>query len=238
MQTAFVAGATGYTGQYVVEQLVGRGVTTVAHIRPDSPRLLEWRDRFEALGSGVDSCAWEPEMMRETLCRLQPTLVFALLGTTRARMGDLGASGGDPASASYEAVDYGMTMMVLEASLAAESSPRFVYLSAAGVSSTSPGAYLRARWRVEQEVLASGLPYTIARPSFITGPDREESRPAERIASVLSDGALTVAGWMGATVFRERYRSISGASLGDALVQLSMSPDAENRIVGSEGLRS
>ena len=40
---AFVAGATGFTGREVVRLLVERGVPAVAHVRPDSPRLEEWK---------------------------------------------------------------------------------------------------------------------------------------------------------------------------------------------------
>ena len=47
---AFVAGATGFTGREVVAELVRRGVRTLAHVRPDSSRLDEWRERFEAMG--------------------------------------------------------------------------------------------------------------------------------------------------------------------------------------------
>ena len=53
MQIAFVAGATGYTGREVVRVLLERGVRTVAHVRPDSPHVDEWRSRFEAQGAAV-----------------------------------------------------------------------------------------------------------------------------------------------------------------------------------------
>ena len=50
-RVAFVAGATGYTGVQVVRQLAALERTpplrVVAHVRPDSTRLAEWRTRFE-----------------------------------------------------------------------------------------------------------------------------------------------------------------------------------------------
>jgi len=54
----------------------------------------------------------------------------------------------------------------------------------------------------EGEVRASGLPYLIARPFFITGPDRRESRPGERIAAKVTDKVLGLAGHLGATALR------------------------------------
>src|SRR5215217_2597869 len=85
MLTAFVAGATGYTGREVVRALVARGVRAVAHVRPDSPRLAEWRERFGEVGADVDATPWEEPAIRAALARWRPTHVFALLGTTRER---------------------------------------------------------------------------------------------------------------------------------------------------------
>ena len=47
---AFVAGATGFVGRAVVPALRRAGVTTIAHVRPDSARLDEWRKRFASTG--------------------------------------------------------------------------------------------------------------------------------------------------------------------------------------------
>ena len=173
--TAFVAGATGYTGQALVDELRARGVHTIAHVRPDSAALPHCRRQFEALGAAVDTTAWTEPAMAATLRRHQPHAVFALLGTTRARMR---TSGGTD---SYETVDYGLTALLLRAMLEAAPAARFIYLSAVGVGPSARGAYLRVRWRFEQELRASGAAWTIARPAVITG-HRPESRPLERIA--------------------------------------------------------
>ena len=73
--------------------LVARGVRTVAHVRPDSPRVDEWRQRFETAGAAVDSTPWGDAEMVHTLSTLQPTHVFSLLGTTRARRRESAARG-------------------------------------------------------------------------------------------------------------------------------------------------
>ena len=236
-QPAFVTGATGFTGREVVRLLRERGVPTVAHVRPDSPRLSEWRQRFESAGVQVDATPWEREAMTGTLKRLQPGFVFALLGTVRARMKSARTEGRDPASESYEAVDYGLTVILLEAALACGSLPRFIYLSAAGVRDNSGSGYYRARARVERRLFESGLTYCIARPSFITGPGRDAPRPAERIGAALTDGALRVAGLVGARKLRARYASTSNTILAEALVGMALDPGAKNRIFESEDLR-
>ncbi len=56
---AFVAGATGYTGRELVRVLAESGRKVVAHVRPDSSRLDEWRERFAALGATLDTTPWE-----------------------------------------------------------------------------------------------------------------------------------------------------------------------------------
>ena len=144
---AFVAGATGYTGQQVVRALRRRGVRTIAHVRPDSSRRPHFEAEWSELGAEADSTAWEPEAMAARIRELKPTLVFGLLGTTKARVTAEKKRGGP--GLGYEAVDYGMTMMVLEGCRRVDPPPRFVYLSALGVRETSPGSYYHARWKVE-----------------------------------------------------------------------------------------
>jgi len=234
-QVAFVAGATGYTGREVVRILREGSIRTVAHVRPDSSRLDHWRGRFEALGAELDTTAWEQRAMSATLAQLRPTLVFALLGITRARAQGEAKAGLE--ASTYESVDYGLTAMLRRAAAALEPAPRFVYLSSAAVKESKPGSYMNARWKVEQELLAGSMPYTIARPSFISGDDRDDGRMGERVGSSIVDAALGVAGLFGAKRMRDRYRSTSNTVLADALVRLALAPEAANHIIESENLR-
>jgi nucleoside-diphosphate-sugar epimerase len=231
---AFVAGATGFTGREAVRALRDRGLRVVAHVRPDSPRLAEWRARFEALGAEVDATAWHAGALGETLRRIEATHVFALLGTTKARAREAAARG---AAESYDSVDYGLTRLLLDAAVASGLLPRFVYLSATGVSPHTRNAYLAVRARVEAELRGSGLPFTIARPSFITGPDRDAPRPLERLAATSADAALGLAARLGGRRLADRYRSTTNAALATALVRLALDPAAENRVFESEDLR-
>jgi len=235
--SAFVAGATGFTGREVVRRLRDKGVPTVAHVRPDSPRLDEWRARFEGMGASVDTTPWAREVLTATLRSLQPAWVFGLLGTVRARMKLARAQGRDPQSESYEAVDYGLTRMLLEAARDCGSSPRFIYLSAAGVKRNATNPYYRARARIEQSLAESGLGYCIARPSFITGPDRDDRRPLERAGAAVADGLLRAAGRLGARKWEARYSSTTNGILAEALVRMALAPEPANRVFESEELR-
>jgi nucleoside-diphosphate-sugar epimerase len=234
VQIAFVAGATGYTGREVVRLLVGRGVRTVAHVRPDSPRVEEWRQRFEAEGAAVDVTPWTDAEITQTLSTLQPTHVFALLGTTRARRRASAAHG---TSETYEAIDYGLTAILIRAAVASGSRPRFVYLSSLGVREDATSPYLVARWRAESVLRASGLPFTIARPSLVTGPGRDESRPLERVSAAVVDATAGIARLFGAHRLAGRVRSMTGPALAAGLVRQAFDPAAENATLGAEELR-
>lgn len=233
MQIAFVAGATGYTGREVVRELVGRGVRTVAHVRPDSSRVDEWRARFEAGGAAVDTTPWNDAAMMNTLSALQPTHVFSLLGTTRARRRASAARG---RAESYESIDYGLTALLIRAAVASGSRPRFVYLSSIGVREHSTNPYLVARWRAESVLRASGLPYTIARPSFITGPGRDEPRLLERAGAGVANVIAGLARVVGARRLAGSVRSLTGAELATGLVRQAFDSAGENITIGTDEL--
>jgi uncharacterized protein YbjT (DUF2867 family) len=232
---AWVAGATGYTGREVVARACALGRRVHAHVRPDSPRLEAHRERFESLGAIVEATPWERGALATRLAEVQPTEIYALLGTTQARARAAAKSGAPPAD--YAAVDVGLTLMLYRACEDAGIRPRFVYLSALGAGPKASTAYMRARWEVEAALRAGGLPYTIVRPSFISGPDREERRLGERVGATVGDALLGVVGALGGAKIRDRFRSIDAAGLARALVDLAVDPATAGAIIEADGLR-
>jgi uncharacterized protein YbjT (DUF2867 family) len=208
-------------------------VETVAHVRPGSSSLAALRERLTAHGATVDTTAWELDAMIETLRERRPTLVFALLGTTRKRASAEGMDG----VAGYETVDYGLTKLLLDACAQAVPQARFVYLSSLGVTEGTRNAYLSARARVEAALREGTQPYTIARPSFITGPDRAEDRPGERVGAAMADAMLRAAGWFGAHGLRDRYRSMDATTLATGLIRAALDPDAAGQVLEADALR-
>jgi uncharacterized protein YbjT (DUF2867 family) len=211
-ERAFVAGATGLTGRYVVQHLRSVDIPTTAHIRPDSSRLQSWSDRFVAQGAEISTAVWDIDSMEEALRLARPTIVFALLGTTkkRSRAGD-----GD-----YQTVDYGLTACLIDACCRLENKPRLIYLSAVGVKPDSTSAYYVARAQSEAKLQESGLTGLIARPSFILG-DRDDGRPGESLGAPIVDGLLACARVIGAGKLAAPYRSMTGEELASGLVELS-----------------
>ena len=225
---AFVAGATGYAGREVVRALRARGARVHAHVRPDSARLAEWRERFGELGAVIDVSPWDAHAITGTISRIQPTHVFALLGTTRAR------ARAEP-GASYETVDYGLTHTLIQATTQAAPDALFVYLSALGARAGARSAYLAVRGRIEQELQTSTLRHLVARPALITGPDRDDRRPAEQLAARIVDAALSAARSVGARSIHASYASLTGREVGEGLAILALA--GTTGVVGPRELR-
>lgn len=234
--TAIIFGATGLTGRHVVEALSKQGVSVIAHIRPDSSQLATWKPRFEAMGAKVSTAAWTNEAIEALVHASKPSVVFALLGTTQARGKQAAKEGRDASKETYAAVDVALTEMVLRACASLEVKPRLVYLSSVGSGENASGAYLQARAQVESALKRSGVPYTVARPSFIVG-ERADARPAEKLVP-LANGLLNVLGALGAKKTRDRYRSITGEELARVLVRVSTDAASRNRILESEDIQA
>ena len=234
MPKAFVTGATGYTGQAVVKELLHHGLPVVAHIRPDSSKLDTWREMFLGLGAQVDTSAWTVDALGEALSRHQPKLIFSLIGTTRHRAAEEGMG----ASEAYERVDYGLSRCLLDATQQSGVMATFVYLSAMGARAGASNPYMAVRGRFEAELRDTGLPYLIARPAFITGDDRAESRPMERVGASLIDVALKPLTWMGLGQTRDQYASMDSSTLARGLVRGALDADSIGKTVGPAEIRA
>ena len=225
--TAFVLGATGFVGREVVRQLAVRATPVVAHVRPDSKSLAEWKQKLEALGATVDTTTWDPAALAAALDRHGANQLYILIGTTRGKA-KADAVEGD----IYEKVDYGLTKIAVEAAQQSKSKPRLVYLSGIGASATARGAYMRARGKAEDTVRGSGLPWVMARPAIITG-ERDDSRVGERFGAVVGDGLLAVAGLF-SKALAQKYASTTPDVLASALIRIGEAPEHDRAFAGAE----
>lgn len=224
--TAIVLGASGFVGREVVRQLCVRGTQAIAHVRPQS--LEKWRDPFTQLGATVDGTPWDTVAMTARFRDLKPAQLYILIGTTK------NAAKRDKIDGDiYEQIDFGLTRIAVEAARASETTPRIVYLSSVGADANARSAYLRARGKAEETVMTSGLPWAIARPSFITG-ERDESRPGERSAAAIGDGLLAVAGVLGGKKLRDKYRSTTPDVLASALIRIGEAPEHDRIVEGAD----
>jgi uncharacterized protein YbjT (DUF2867 family) len=227
-----VFGATGYVGRAVVEVAARTEdvARVTAHARPGS----EHAAALEAMASDlvhVDRTPLEAGQLSATLEACGPSHLFICHGTTARRARREGLQ------SPYEAIDLGLTELVLAAAGAVSPPPRIVYLSAIGASPGARGAYLRARWRAEEAVRSSGLPYTICRAPLLGGPDRREARPLETLARTVADPLLSALGAVGLTRLRDRLSSMDATEAAEGMVRSGFHYMTINRVVESDELR-
>ena len=243
MQHRFIIiGATGYAGSAVVSYLCDKKIETIAHIRPDSSNLEKAKKRFSHLGAKIDTTEWSASAFREMLLQHQPTHVFSMLGTTQARAKKDAKSGKD---STYEHVDRDLSLLLLHAlediapKLAEQHNqpPRYLFLSSIGVVDDTKNRYLRARADVEREVRQANIPWIIAQPSFISGPDRPESRPLERFGSIVVDAITATLSIVGIKGPYQKYGTLSAAQLAAGLVELSLDETCYNKTLDTTAIR-
>ena len=227
MSGVFIAGASGYTGRALIPAWSAAGQRVVAHIREGSAQRTSMETHCRAHNAEMHVCAWTMAAMEEALAEHSPRFVFACLGTTKKRA--------SKENESYESVDYGLTRLLMDACEGMAEPPRFVYLSAVGAERPTRNAYMAARHRVESELAATRLRWTVVRPSFITGPDRAESRPMERAGAAAVDGLLGALSLVGGRGVRDRYASLSGEALAAAMVRLALADEAAGKNAAHAG---
>lgn len=156
--TVLVTGATGFLGRRVVRQLLEGGQEVRAIVRaPGRESVLSPPPTDVCYGDVSD-----PDALAEA-CRGIDTVVH-LVAVIR----------GGPRQ--FAAVNREGTANVAAAAKAAGSVKHLVHLSAIGAAADPRLQYLHSKWQGEQEVIKSGVRYTIIRPSLIFGPGDEFTR--------------------------------------------------------------
>jgi uncharacterized protein YbjT (DUF2867 family) len=150
-----ILGGTGFVGGYLVDALFAHGHQPVVLVRPGSEERVSWRERctliagevaddgaVRALVQGSDALIYNIGILRELAGRGITFEALHWRGAKRAM--DL-------------AVDAG--------------GRRFLLMSANGVRADGT-TYQRTKYKAEEYLRTTGLPFTIYRPSVIFGPPR------------------------------------------------------------------
>ena len=156
---AFLTGSTGYVGRQIVRDLVKAGHNVRALIRPGSePKLpSEVRDKIEiAHGDTTD-----PSTLRGKLDGCAAVINLPGLLREFPRKG-----------ITFQKVHFEGTKNLAEEAKRA-GVKRFVQMSALGVRAGSTTGYQKTKWLAEEYLRASGLDWTIFRPSVIFGREDE-----------------------------------------------------------------
>lgn len=181
-----VAGATGNTGQQLVQNLIDQGHKPTALVRESSDT--------SGLPQGVDLRHGDLADLQAGVCDGMEAVIFAA------------GSGGSTGPEMTEKVDRDGAKRLID--LANESGvKRFVMLSSIGADQSNPtgdiAPYLNAKHEADEYLKASGMTYSILRPVALTndgrgkdvilGKDVDKSAKASRadVAYVLAEAATT-----------------------------------------------
>jgi uncharacterized protein YbjT (DUF2867 family) len=149
MQTVFIAGASGYIGSRLCDELTRRGHTVIALARPGSVRKLPAACRV-VVGDALNADSYAAQV--------PPGCTFIHL---------VGVAHPSPSKAQdFLSVDLASVYASLRA---ATHAAHFVYIS---VAQPAPlmAAYIRARQAAERLIVQSGLSASILRPWYVLGP--------------------------------------------------------------------
>lgn len=149
----FLTGSTGYVGGTIRAALAGR------------PLRLLVRDKAAA----ADLAGPDVELVEGDVTRPE-TLRGAMDGCEAVV--HLVAIIAEEGGATFDGVIHRGTVNVVEEGQRA-GIRRFVHMSALGATDDPRYAYMQAKWRAEQAVKASGISWTIFRPSVVFGPGDE-----------------------------------------------------------------
>jgi len=130
--------------------------------------------------------------------------VFVAVGTTQKKVkGD---------KAAYRKVDYDIPVNAAQYSSEAGCN-RFLLVSSVGADSLSSNFYLKLKGEVEDKISSMSIPsISIFRPSMLLG-NRQESRPMESIAQVMSKGL--------SFLFPGKFKPIAAENVAKAMIAAS-----------------
>lgn len=197
-KTAILLGATGLTGNLLLQQLLKEN---------DFQKIILFsRSSVKLQHSKLEEHLIDLFQLENYKGQFHADVVFCCVGTTQKKT---------PDKETYRKVDFGIP--VTAAKLARQNSiPKMIVVSAIEADKNSRFFYNKTKGEMEEAVLAEEIAETyILRPSLIDG-NREESRPFElawkkvmRLANFIMIGPL------------KKYRSIQAETIASAMQILS-----------------
>ena len=177
LRTALVLGATGLVGKTLVEQLCRdhRYQTVTCLVRKPLSKGF-----FSASANNADKIqpiVVDFENLQDYQGYFGCQHIYVCLGTTIKKAGT---------KAAFRKVDFQYVHVAAQLARA-QRAASFVWISSVGANAKSNNFYLRVKGELENAIISmSGLHNASAvRPSLLLG-EREDMRPAEKFASVLS----------------------------------------------------
>jgi len=159
MEKVLITGGTGFVGRYVVNLALKKGYEVHLLVR----NLKKAENIFgDTIHCHVIDDLTKIEKLRDTIKILKPDYVIHLIGIIQ----EIKSKG-----VTFEKVHFEYSKCLYE--VLKELPPKkIIHMSALGVDEKAPSKYHITKLKAEKELLKSGLPYVILRPSFILGPEQ------------------------------------------------------------------
>lgn len=205
LKTALVLGATGLVGKTLVEQLCldHRYQTVTCLLRKPLPH-----DFFTTNADKVQPIVVDFENLQDYQGYFGCDHIYVCLGTTIKKAGSKSA---------FRKVDFEYVHVAAQLAKA-QHAVSFVWISSVGANAKSTNFYLRVKGELENAILGmSGLNNASAvRPSLLLG-ERQEMRPAEKFASMLSPllSQLLIGGL-------SKYKPVQAADVAAQMIRLQV----------------
>ncbi|MBF0635210.1 MAG: complex I NDUFA9 subunit family protein [Nitrospinae bacterium] len=212
----FVTGGTGFVGSYVLQSLRNAGHDVRVLVRKGSERKLPFTDGLSIVhGDQGGDAGWESalEGVDAVIHLVGIIREFPSRGITFQKL---------HTEATRQIVDAAVRMGV----------KKIAHMSANGASQTGVSAYQRTKWEGERAVTASGLEWTIFRPSVIFGDPVGRMEFASELAKVVRIAPVFPV--FGGGMFK--LSPVAVENVAECFVKALAEPSAKNRVFHLGGM--
>jgi NADH dehydrogenase len=201
----FVTGGTGFIGSYIIDELIAKGYEIFALVRRESKDKIISHKNISCIYGDI----FHKHVLEKGVSQVEA--VIHLIGIIRENPGK---------GITFSDLHYKATTFIVDA--AKTRGLRFILMSANGVQFQKT-AYQRTKFKAEEYVQLSGLPWTIFRPSVIFGDPRGRMEFATNLVHQIIKPRLPVplffSGWNPLEAGLFRLQPIHATDVAKAFVE-------------------